>query len=376
MLHLLKYRFLYLLRAKENIFWTLLFPIALSTFMYMAFSNIYQDELFEPISVAVVEEQENEAFITVAEGLAEEGENQMLIIKDAEDEAEAKSLLEEDEIKGVFLVKNEVSLLVKEEGMEQTILSVILSQYNQSEYVVKDVLKTHPEQIEVVVENIMAEADYCMEQKTSSGNQDAVTNYFYAIFAMACLFASFNGLDFSTKLMANTSPLGMRKTVSSCSKWKLIVTGFFSSLVIQYASSLLGFAYMNCVLGVDFGEKYAAICLLLLMGNCIGLGMGMIIGCIGKIGEEMKTGIAVGISMALSVMADLCASGVKDAIEHTVPIINRLNPAALIVDSFYALNIYDTYTRFFENMTILAVMTAVLFVISILLVRRNRHASL
>ena len=47
--------------------------------------------------------------------------------------------------------------------------------------------------------------------------------------------------------------------------------------------------------------------------------------------------------MILSVLGGLIGPNVKSYIEHTMPIINRINPASLIVDSFYALNIYDTY---------------------------------
>ena len=33
-----------LMRAKVSIFWTLVFPILLATFMYMAFGNIYEQD--------------------------------------------------------------------------------------------------------------------------------------------------------------------------------------------------------------------------------------------------------------------------------------------------------------------------------------------
>lgn len=36
----------------------------------------------------------------------------------------------------------------------------------------------------------------------------------------------------------------------------------------------------------------------------------------------------------------------KDWIEHICPLFNRINPAALISDSLYALNMYPSLTRF------------------------------
>ena len=48
-----KYMLLSSLRSRELIFWTLLFPFALTTFMYMAFGDIFdRTEKFEPVPVA------------------------------------------------------------------------------------------------------------------------------------------------------------------------------------------------------------------------------------------------------------------------------------------------------------------------------------
>lgn len=39
-----------LIKGKDTLFWTILFPIALFTFMYMAFGNIMEkDEMFKDI---------------------------------------------------------------------------------------------------------------------------------------------------------------------------------------------------------------------------------------------------------------------------------------------------------------------------------------
>ena len=55
-----KYMLLSSLRSRELIFWTLLFPFALTTFMYMAFGDIFdRTEKFEPVPVAIVKEQDN-----------------------------------------------------------------------------------------------------------------------------------------------------------------------------------------------------------------------------------------------------------------------------------------------------------------------------
>ena len=54
--HNIKYTFLSMIRTKEVIFWSLVFPLALATFMYLAFGKINEvTENLETIDVAVVE---------------------------------------------------------------------------------------------------------------------------------------------------------------------------------------------------------------------------------------------------------------------------------------------------------------------------------
>ena len=134
---------------------------------------------------------------------------------------------------------------------------------------------------------------------------------------------------------------------------------------------------MIFILGINFGDKYAAIILLLLIGSSLGLSMGMFIGALSKpAGEGIKMGIGISVSMIMSVLADLCANGIQDAIEHTIPVINRINPAALMTDSFYALNTFDNYERFTRNMVILVIITSALLTGAISMIRRNRYASI
>ena len=192
---------------------------------------------------------------------------------------------------------------------------------------------------------------------------------------MSCLFASFIACEKIQKIQANVSPLGMRRCLSPNSKMITILAEFFAMLVTQFAIELITLAYM-VMLGVDFGNRYPQIIIILFFGSCIGISMGIIVGSMSRFSGGIKEGLCTSISMVLSVMADLCAGGIKYSIEQTAPIVNRLNPAALIVDSFYALNIYDTYDRYIQNISILGIMSVVLIVISFFIIRRNKYASL
>ncbi len=373
-IHNLKYAIMTMLKNKTAWMWTLIFPLALGTFMYMSFGSLFEkDEMFNVIPVAVVEKEDNEAFSTMLDELSKEGDDQMLEAKDMSEE-DAKAALEKDEVKGIIYVAEDIKLTVAESTYDTTILKMILDEYKKREAMITDIAKTNPAALKDVIENMTEETTFFTEMSTSDGNQDVYVNYFYAIFAMSCLFASFGAIEKISNMQANVSPLGMRRCLSPNSKAVTIIAEFISMLVMQFAVEVVALGFF-IVLGVDFGNKYPQILLILLMGSCIGIALGIIIGSISKMSEAAKSGICISVSMALSVMADLVASGIKDSIEHSMPIINRINPAALIVDSFYALNIYDTYDRYFRNMGILAVEVVVLLGISFLILRRNKYAS-
>lgn len=373
-LHNFKYAMLTTLKNKTTLIWTLLFPVALATFMYMSFGELFEEEMMDVIPVAVVEQKGNPTFEDVLVSLSKKGDDQVIDMK-VTDEDEAIKKLENEEVEAIIYVSDEISLKVPGNSYEATVLKTIIEEYNKVSHVVMDIGKTNPALIESTLNNLRADNQYYTKVKTSDGNQDVYTNYFYAIFAMSCLFASFIACEKIQKIQANVSPLGMRRCLSPNSKMITILAEFFAMLVTQFAIELITLVYM-VMLGVDFGNRYPQIIIILFFGSCIGISMGIIVGSMSRFSGGIKEGLCTSISMVLSVMADLCAGGIKYSIEQTAPIVNRLNPAALIVDSFYALNIYDTYDRYIQNISILGIMSVVLIVISFFIIRRNKYASL
>lgn len=377
-IHNFKYAMVSLIKGKTAFFWTLFFPIALSTFMYMAFSNIFEvDEMFSAIPVAVVESDVKQegtiGLSTVLDQLGRDDEDALLKITKT-DEKKAEKLLEDGDIQGIYYTQEE-RLVVRESTTNTTILSMVLEQYTQMKHVYGDIQVRHPEAMIQAMQRLAAQKTSIVEKATTNGCQNELYNYFYAIFSMSCLFASFTSVEKISKLQANTSTLGIRRSLSPNHKMSMILSEYLAFWIVHFVVELLTLGYMT-LLGIDFGEKYPAIALTLFVGCGIGLSMGVIIGSISRLGEKTKVGIAIAISMFLSVMADLCVGGIKNQVEQYVPILNRLNPTVLLSDCFYALNVYDTYDRFMENIGILSGMAVLLLGISFCLVRRTRYASL
>lgn len=376
-----------LMRAKVSIFWTLVFPILLATFMYMAFGNIYeQDEMFSNIKVAVVTEDESANGLNYMLDALSDGDDALLSVTRMS-ESDAEKSLADEEVEGIIYT-DDVKLTVAESSVNASILETVLSEYKQYEHALMDIYKDGTEldggmaidgngfkgDMSNLVEKLSEQRSYYTEKASTEGSQNVYNNYFYAIFAMSCLFASLSSIGMMNNLQANVSATGKRKNVSPQRKMTFVLAEFAALLLIHFVVEVISFIYMSCI-GVDFGDRVWEILLTLFVGCFIGLAIGVIVGAISKLAEGTKIGIVIGISMVMSILSDLCINGIKYEIQQHAPIINKLNPAALISDSFYALNVYSDHQVFTENIVIMIIEAVVLIAVGILVVRRNRYAS-
>lgn len=379
MLHIIYYRILSTIRNKGDIFWTLCFPIILGTCFFAAFSDIYEmDMKFETVPVAAVLEEDSRLRdvldILSHEGMEEDDEPMLKVIYT--DTKEAKQMLSQKEIVGIIEEDNEVHLSVNENGLEATFLQSILDQYVQTMYVIGNADTDDMSEILKIVANLQSDVDFIQEKSISTADMNPYTDYFYALIAMACLYACFSGLTCAKQMKADISSLGMRKCLVPAGRMKMIVGDMLGCYVIQCISNVLLIFYLQYVLGIELGNKPLFILLTAFMGSLIGLTLGIFIGSIPRVSEGVKTGISLLVSMLSCFLSGLMVGGIRWQIELTAPIINRLNPAAVLSDAFYALNVYDTYERFIGNLLILFIMSAVLCGLSFFMVRRECYEQL
>ena len=72
----------------------------------------------------------------------------------------------------------------------------------------------------------------------------------------------------------------------------------------------------------------------------------------------------------------LMVSGMKAVVEMKAPWFNRINPASVISDTFYCLNVYNDYKVYTEKIITMIIMTVIFTTIGFLLTRRKKYASL
>ena len=66
----------------------------------------------------------------------------------------------------------------------------------------------------------------------------------------------------------------------------------------------------------------------------------------------------------------------KAIIAARIPWFNNINPAAVIADCFYCLNIYEDYDRFITKLITMAVISVMFIVLGFVTSRRKKYASI
>lgn len=375
MLKQMKYALLTKLRNPSIVFWPFLFPLALATLMYFAIGQMDQAD-FETVPAAVVVEKEGAAvnsFLTFVDAM---DESSGLIRAEKMTEEAALKALEKGEAEGIFYVGSDVRLTVSGNGFPESILQSVLASYQSGEEAVKDIARLHPEGMQDALEK-MKEYDTAVNQVSLGGTTiDGNVQIFYALIGMACLYGCFIGFGCALWLQANLTALAARRCVAPVHRLKLILTEFGAGFLVHFANMIVLLAYMRYVLKLEFTGSFAEMTGLVLVGSMFGVSMGIFVGSLGKVGEGIRIGILLGISMSLSFLAGLMDASVKDAVEQHAPVLSRVNPAALISDALYCINVYDAPERFADNMVILIIMSALMVGGAFLIVRRERYGSI
>lgn len=346
-LHLVKYQLKTFLKLSDEIFWCILFPYLLATLFSIAFGNIMDSmESFEPLPAAIVKEASADKYSTqFLDELSKSGDHQMIIPTYCSKE-EAASLLEQEKVLGILTVTDHISLTIKENDYKQSILKSLLDQYGSISESIHEIIDKKPEALQDCIASLSSEICANKEITLSKHNNlDMMTSYFYALLAMTCLFNSFLGYKVTISNQANISSLGARRTMAPVSRFTQVISDFTACLTV----------FVGCVLGISFG---------------------IFVTSIGKGGKDLKISLLISIQMIFCFLGGLMFSNMKDIVEQHCPILNRINPAALIADAIYSLSIYDSYDRFFMNLSILSGMAIVFVLLSIFMTRRERYAAL
>ncbi|MCI5874310.1 MAG: ABC transporter permease [Clostridiales bacterium] len=404
-LHSMKYTFLSLIRDKSQVFWCFAFPLLLGTMFSFAFGGLGEDESFSAIPVAVVMEESADSDATLPisdgirslfDGLSEPGENQFLEVTYATEE-EARNLLSEKEIYGIIHVtvpdiadyinaksKDDlpdaplcltISAEMNSDPLFQSILGAFVEKFNMEYHAIADIAMTHPEQLPTVLAHMSEQVDYIVEESLGAETLDQSLTYFFNLIAMTCLYAAMSGSNIAIDNQANLSPLGARRSISPAHKLVTTLGDLTALLLFEFITVIVALFYFSGVLGVDFGTRFGYIALTALCGCLAGISLGFFVGSIGRFNKDTKFGILMAVVMISCFLSGLMMGNMRMIVENICPLVNRINPSALISDALYALVIYPSQERFFINIASLLAISAVFCLGGIALVRRKKYAS-
>lgn len=356
------------IRSKEEIFWSLFFPLIMATLFVVTFGSGVSTEGMKAIPAALVS-QDNKIFESFVKGL----DGEMLSLSEMEED-QAREALMEGEIEGIFFSGKEPELTVAASGMNESILEALLNGYLENQAMMMEIGKNNPLGLGAAIAVI---SDYKeMTQSVSAGGQSMDDNlsYYFALVGMTCLFGGFMGMTAAMKLRADQSPLAARRSIAPANRLTVIVSEMLAAFTVQFICVCVLLLYLS-ILGISFGEKWLLLLPVCILGSMTGVTLGMFIGT-RQLSEGIKTGMLVIASLVMSFLAGLMVGGMKDIIEHHCPIFNRINPASLIADAFYSVSVYDNPVRYRTNLLTLAAITVLLVVVSYLTLRRERYESL
>jgi ABC-2 type transport system permease protein len=389
-MHVFQYRLRCIIRDKETMFWTLLFPLILATFFNLAFSNLTKGEIFDTIPIAIVEQDEytkNKELKQIVENATEagdSGENALFEVHVVSLER-AKEMLDHEEVSGYVLIganeqKNVTAeIFVKRNGMNQTIIKEFFDRVIQIHGMIGEILRERADGQTItgdLTHFVSEPVTYFQAEKEDALFPDYTLIYFYSLIGMACFYGAFVGMKEVNAIQADLSAEAIRVNVAPTKKMKMFFSSLAAATVIQFLSLIILLGYLVFVIGVSFGTRIYLLLFLCLVACLCGVSYGTMIALLVKRSEGIKTAILIGTTMTLSFLAGMMQVQVKYAVTEAVPAMAWINPVNVITDALYALYYYPTNQRFFLNLVVLTGFTVLFSIVSIWRLRRLRYASI
>lgn len=387
--HLYKNRLKILFKNKTLLFWNMAFPFILGTLFYMAFSSITEKtESINTIPVAItttstskvsIEELHNSENLAYLFEMIDTLSEEKYITAKEMDFQKGENALEEGTITGIITVneKNgELSLIVKDSGIDETILKEILDTCKRNTAVLSDIAMSSPEKLEQAAEALFSESSFRKELPLNTQNTDIYAQYFFALIAMTCLYGANLGLENTKQLQADQSVIGARRSISPTSKLLAVLSDFGAALTIEMGIYFLLLFYLTQILGINLGNNLGKLILIGLCSNMVGVSLGYFLGVFLKGEHRFKESIVTAVVLTSDFFAGLMVGEMKYIMECNLPIFNRINPAAIISDCYQYTCVFDDAGRFHVCILSLLIWNILLFIAAILILRREKYANL
>ena len=312
----LKYTALSMIVTMEGMFWTVAYPIILSSLFFVIFSAINARGISTAVNTGITETNPSRAIFKFIPVL-----NIIPMERDAADTA-----LREGSIQA--FIEDDLSIRIYKDGIAQTIVKNIAEQIKQTEA------------LGIPVNSSLYRQDF-IENKNEQNN--SMTILFYSLLAMVSIYSMFGSISIPERIQANISKLAVRMSAAPIKRFRIYLAGVLFFVCFNLASNLLYIGFVMLVLKINLITDFAVTVPLLLYANLFGTAFGLCVGSIPKLTENTKVLLCVFGSLFLSFLSGLMSVNIKIALDASFPLLGKINPIALFTDTLYNINILHEY---------------------------------
>ena len=360
--------------------WNFLFPLVLATAFFLGFGNLIKEDpdTFQTLEVGYVNELEESAgFDQVLEELSEENDEgtTVLNLHTYSSKDDAVKAMNNGDIKGFYLESEDgIETIIISNGYDSTIMNEIVREYDNYTDVITQIAKDHPEKVADAIEAITSENSFISEYNFGNETSQYI-QYFYALLAMTSLFSSWISTAILEGMCANMSEMGKRVECTPTPKFMSITASLLAGVLLQIVSNIIVVIYIQYILGINLGVPMGTMILLCTIGSALGISTGTLMGSVIRNPRLLVT-VPLFFTMICSFFSGLMWGQIKQIIQYNCPIINKINPAALLTNAMYVRSTYGATAEFHQDVLIMCGMIVGCIIVASIFLRRRKYVSL
>lgn len=375
--HLYTYRLKVLLKDKPLMFWTFLFPVCMGIFFTAAFSGLDDRTYFDQVPVGIVQESDTQAdmFIETMKALESDGTKMLKPITLTQKQAEKQ--LNDGDIYGYYVITSSgITLNLNQQGIQQSLLSVFLDQFQQTQKTVATLQQEAPELLATELATTIGQQQNFIQVANKTASKGSTKSFFFfTLVGMSCMFGFFWGLSNTNDEQANQSANGIRLSMAPQNKMSIVLANLAAAFTVFVVELYIILAIFRFVYQVDFGTRWNLILLTCTISALTAISMGTCIGNLLKVPLEQKISLGVTFQIVCSFFAGMMVPDIKYLISKHVPILGQINPVNLVSESLYKLYYYENIDSFYINLVCLVILTVIFVLLSFIYERRAQYVS-
>lgn len=375
------------LRNKAFVFWCLVFPLALMTCFKIAFGNLTTNQDIDTKEVAVIYENESSmyanGFSELINNLTEEGANgddALFHLNPFSTEDEVRDALINGDLDLAFKVYDDKVETLLPKAYTDTACAVgkaVANSYMNNYDMIATAFETNPMQAQALLNNIGEDLDFVNAKESDFVDEspNPYIWYFYSSLVMGIFFNANNGTEIISEIKADASAEGVRVSVSSKEKYKLIAASYGACLLVAVIINIIQLLIMKYIFEVPMGGSILKLACFIISTNLFAIAFGIVCACLFKGSKDSRANKTTSIIMASVFLSGEMIAQLPGMLEKSAPIINDINPATVMNMALFRLAYSTGDFDFYINMIKIVIMAIICLVASVIILRREKYAS-